>query len=84
MLAMWSRCVAWLHCCRRFGGIDILVNNAAIGLFASVSDITPEQWMESSIQTLPGVLLLPRRHSVPQKRGGGTSSASAAGREESV
>ena len=30
--------------CDRFGGIDILVNNAGIGLFASVDQMTPEEW----------------------------------------
>jgi NAD(P)-dependent dehydrogenase (short-subunit alcohol dehydrogenase family) len=39
----------------RFGGIDILVNNAAIGLFASVSDITPEQWKQVIDTNLTGV-----------------------------
>lgn len=39
----------------QFGGIDILINNAAIGLFASVSDITPEQWREVIDTNLTGV-----------------------------
>ena len=39
----------------RFGGIDILVNNAAIGLFAGVSDITPEQWRQVIDTNLTGV-----------------------------
>ena len=39
----------------RFGGIDILVNNAAIGLFADVSDITPEQWRRVIDTNLTGV-----------------------------
>jgi 3-oxoacyl-[acyl-carrier protein] reductase len=39
----------------RFGGIDILVNNAAIGLFAGVSEITPEQWRQVIDTNLTGV-----------------------------
>jgi len=39
----------------RFGGIDILVNNAAIGLFAGISEITPEQWRQVIDTNLTGV-----------------------------
>jgi len=28
----------------RYGGIDIVVNNAGVGTFATVADMTPEQW----------------------------------------
>jgi 3-oxoacyl-[acyl-carrier protein] reductase len=56
----------------RFGGIDILVNNAAIGLFASVSDITPEQWREVIDTNLTGVFYCCHA-AIPylKKRGGG-------------
>jgi len=56
----------------RFGGIDILVNNAAVGLFASVSDITPEQWREVIDTNLTGVFYCCHA-AVPhlKKRGGG-------------
>ena len=27
-----------------FGGLDIVVNNAGVGIFANVADMTPEQW----------------------------------------
>ena len=30
----------------RFGGLDFLVNNAGIGIFANVADMTPAQWSE--------------------------------------
>ena len=56
----------------RFGGIDILVNNAAIGLFASVSDITPEQWRQVIDTNLTGVFYCCHA-AIPhlKKRGGG-------------
>ena len=30
----------------RFGGLDFLVNNAGIGIFADVASMTPGQWAE--------------------------------------
>src|SRR5207244_11010961 len=30
----------------RFGGLDILINNAGVGIFAEVATMTPEQWAE--------------------------------------
>src|SRR6201989_1962356 len=39
----------------RFGGLDILVNNAAIGIFTDVSSMTPEQWTELMETNLTGV-----------------------------
>lgn len=55
-----------------FGGIDIVVNNAAIGLFASISDITPEQWSEVIDTNLTGVFYCCHA-AIPylKKRGGG-------------
>ncbi len=40
---------------QQFGGIDILINNAAIGIFASVADITPDQWRHVIDTNLTGV-----------------------------
>jgi len=56
----------------RFGGIDVLVNNAAIGLFADVSDITPEQWRQVIDTNLTGVFYCCHA-AIPQlkQRGGG-------------
>ena len=39
----------------RFGGLDVLVNNAGIGIFAEVAAITPEQWAEVIDTNLTGV-----------------------------
>lgn len=55
-----------------FGGLDILVNNAAVGLFRSVDQINPEEW-DSIIQTnLSGVFYC-CREAIPhmRQRGGG-------------
>ena len=39
----------------RFGGLDILINNAGIGIFAGVSAMTPSQWTEVIETNLTGV-----------------------------
>jgi len=39
----------------RFGGLDVLVNNAGIGIFANVAAMTPEQWSEVIDTNLTGV-----------------------------
>jgi 3-oxoacyl-[acyl-carrier protein] reductase len=39
----------------RFGGLDVLVNNAGIGIFADVADMTPVQWAEVLETNLTGV-----------------------------
>src|SRR5262245_48612869 len=31
---------------KRFGGLDVLVNNAGIGIFRDVADMTPDEWSE--------------------------------------
>ena len=56
----------------RFGGLDILINNAGIGIFAGVSAMTPSQWTEVIETNLTGVFhachaALPHL----QRRGGG-------------
>ena len=40
---------------KRFGKINILINNAGLGHFASVSDMTPQQWREVIDTNLTGV-----------------------------
>ena len=39
----------------RFGGLDVLVNNAGIGIFTKVADMTPDQWAEVIGTNLTGV-----------------------------
>ena len=39
----------------RFGGLDILINNAGVGVFAGVAAMTPEQWSEVIDTNLTGV-----------------------------
>lgn len=40
---------------QRFGGLDILVNNAGIGIFASVAELTPDEWRRTIATNLTGV-----------------------------
>ena len=39
----------------RFGGLDILINNAGIGIFVDVASMTPAQWTELIETNLTGV-----------------------------
>jgi 3-oxoacyl-[acyl-carrier protein] reductase len=39
----------------RFGGLDFLINNAGVGIFANVADMTPTQWSEVIDTNLTGV-----------------------------
>ncbi len=39
----------------RFGGLDVLVNNAGVGIFADVADMTPAQWAQVIDTNLTGV-----------------------------
>ncbi len=39
----------------RFGGLDILINNAGVGVFASVADLTQEEWRRTIGTNLDGV-----------------------------
>jgi len=56
----------------RFDGIDILINNAGVGIFASVADISPEQWRQVLDTNLTGVYHCCHA-AIPhmKKRGGG-------------
>jgi 3-oxoacyl-[acyl-carrier protein] reductase len=39
----------------RFGGLDIVVNNAGVGVFADVADMTPAEWADVLETNLTGV-----------------------------
>ena len=56
----------------RFGGLDALVNNAGVGHFAPVHELTVEQWREVIDTNLSGVFYATKA-AVPlmKKRGGG-------------
>jgi NAD(P)-dependent dehydrogenase (short-subunit alcohol dehydrogenase family) len=57
----------------RFGGLDILINNAGIGLFAEVADMTSSQWSDVIDTNITGVFNCCRA-AIPhlRKRGGGS------------
>jgi len=56
----------------RFGGLDILVNNAGLGVFATVADLSAEQWRETIDTNLTGVFYACHA-AIPElkRRGGG-------------
>jgi NAD(P)-dependent dehydrogenase (short-subunit alcohol dehydrogenase family) len=56
----------------RFGGLDLLVNNAGVGTFRSVADLTIEEWNTILRTNLDGVFYCSHA-AIPllQKRGGG-------------
>jgi NAD(P)-dependent dehydrogenase (short-subunit alcohol dehydrogenase family) len=56
----------------RFGGVDIVVNNAATGILVDVADMTGDQWRETVETNLSGVFYCTRA-AIPhlRARGGG-------------
>jgi len=40
---------------QRFGGIDILINNAGVGIFGNIAEISPAQWRQVLDTNLTGV-----------------------------
>jgi len=56
----------------QFGALDVLVNNAGVGAFASVADTTPEQWRRMLATNLDGAFYCSHT-AIPlfRKRGGG-------------
>ena len=56
----------------RFGGLDVLVNNAGVGIFRSVTDMTPDEWHRVMETNLTGVFYCCRA-ALPhlRARGGG-------------
>jgi 3-oxoacyl-[acyl-carrier protein] reductase len=57
---------------RRFGGLDVLVNNAGVGIFRSVTDMTADEWHRVIETNLTGVFYCCRA-ALPhlRSRGGG-------------
>jgi len=60
------------ECVKVFGGLDILINNAGVGLFSPVADMSIEQWHDVIDTNLDGVFYCCHA-AIPQmrKRGGG-------------
>jgi NAD(P)-dependent dehydrogenase (short-subunit alcohol dehydrogenase family) len=56
----------------RFGGLDVVINNAGVGTFVNAADMTPDQWSEVIGTNLTGVFNVCQA-SIPElrKRGGG-------------
>jgi 3-oxoacyl-[acyl-carrier protein] reductase len=56
----------------RFGGLDVLVNNAGVGVFVNVAEMTPAQWAEVIDTNLTGVFFACHA-AIPhfRRRGGG-------------
>ena len=69
--ADWESAVA--ETIRRFGRLDILVNNAAVLSSASVEHVTVEEWDRVMDINLKGVLL-GTKHSIPAMRASGGGS----------
>jgi NAD(P)-dependent dehydrogenase (short-subunit alcohol dehydrogenase family) len=57
----------------RFGGLDFLINNAGVGIFANVADMTPARWSEVIETNLTGVFNMCHA-AIPhlRQRGGGS------------
>ncbi len=57
---------------KRFGGVDVLVNNAGIGIFKPVDELTPEEW-DATIETNLSGAFYCCREAIPlmRQRGGG-------------
>src|SRR5262249_37852167 len=59
-------------CAARFGGLDFVVNNAGVGVFADVADMPPDRWDEVIETNLTGVFHVCHA-AIPhlRRRGGG-------------
>ena len=55
----------------RFGGLDVLVNNAGVGIVEALPDVTLESWRKSMAVNVEGVFL-GTRHAMGAMRAGGS------------
>ncbi len=56
---------------QEFGGLEVLVANAGVGHFASITDMTPEQWTDVIDTNLTGVFYSVKAALAPLKKSGG-------------
>ena len=57
-------------CLEKFGGLDIMVNNAGIGTSADITNLTDEEWQKVISINLSGVFYGARAASKVMKKGG--------------
>ncbi len=55
----------------KFGGLDIVINNAGMGAFVTVADMTPAQWADTIGTNLTGVFNVSQASLAELKRRGG-------------
>ena len=58
-------------CVSRFGGLDVVVNNAGVGHFGHVESMTDEAWHQMVDTNLTGVFYLTRAAIPPLRAAGG-------------
>jgi 3-oxoacyl-[acyl-carrier protein] reductase len=72
-VGVYADCCRFVHgAAERFGGLDLLINNAAIGILKPVEELTPEEW-DATLHTNLSSVFYCCHEAVPlmRKRGGG-------------